>query len=145
MKTANVIEVFMNDDNPYELSSILVNIKNGGSNHSIQRKAIPLNPTSYTVPVVGEQLYVIRAESSNSSLGNSGDGQYYYINPLASHCNLNVNIFPNLHAIGPSNVGSDYGQVSLGVPNVSSGLSNKPKLGEGFSENDKVFMYLWID
>ena len=128
----------MNDDNPYELSSILVNIKNGGSNHSIQRKAIPLNPTSYTVPVVGEQVYVIRAESSNSSLGNSGDGQYYYINPLASHCNLNVNIFPNLHAIGPSNAGSDYGQVSLGVPNVSSGLSNKPKLGEGFSENDKV-------
>jgi hypothetical protein len=138
MKTANVIEVFMNDDNPYELSSILVNIKNGGSNHSIQRKAIPLNPTSYAVPIVGEQVYVIRAESSNSSLGNSGDGQYYYINSLASHCNLNINIFPDLHAIGPSNIGNDYDQVSLGVPNVSSGLSNKPKLGEGFSENDTV-------
>lgn len=138
MKTANVVEVFMNDDNPLELSSILVNVKNGSSDHSQLRKAIPLNPTSYTVPVVGEQVYVIRAQSSNSSLGNAGEGQYYYINPLASHCNLNINLLPNLHAIGETGVGGDYDEVSLGVPNISSTLSTKEKLGEGFESNDKV-------
>ena len=138
MKTANVVEVFMNDDNPFELSSILVNVKNGSSDHSQLRKAIPLNPTSYTVPVVGEQVYVIRAQSSNSSLANAGEGQYYYINPLASHCNLNINLLPNLHAIGQNGIGGDYDEVSLGVPNISSTLSTKEKLGEGFESNDKV-------
>jgi len=138
MKTANVVEVFMNDDNPYELSSILVNVKNGSSDHSQLRKAIPLNPTSYTVPVVGEQVYVIRVQSSNSSLGNAGESQYYYINPIASHCNLNINLLPNLHAIGQSGVGGDYNEVSLGVPNISSTLSTKEKLGDGFESNDKV-------
>lgn len=138
MKTANVIEVFMKDDNPFELSSILVNIKQGGSSYSTTRKAIPLNPTSYSVPVVGEQVYIIRAQSNSSSISKRADEQYYYINPLASHCNLNLNLLPDLHATGPSKIGGDYNEVSLGVPNVSSTFSNNPKLGEGFESADKV-------
>lgn len=126
-----VTEVFLVDGNPTDIYKIKVSIKRSFANAS-NEFAYPLNPYIKSIPIIGEQVYLINGMGATSG-PLSGGYDYYYISPTFLQRSINNNPLPKaiIQSAQTFNSTTYTGQV---IPNVSSPDSGDVNFGKGFSE-----------
>jgi len=137
MKFAQVLEVYLNEDEPkiegidngpYTIQALL---KQGSSSQIIL--ATPLNIHEKYIPVVGEYVGVQKGPSDfNSGIG-FGRTTFYYTTPLALQKNINNNILENAGQLEASGVGGDYASAGAGI-SVSTNPAAGDKKNKEFKE-----------
>ena len=131
-----VTEVFLRDGNPNDIYKIRVSL-----NKTLGRKsdvdAYPLNPYIKSVPVVGENVYLI-VNSSSESKPYFIQNNYYYISPTFLHRALNNNILPELviDTVTNSPNSTNYDSPPINKPQLSQNISKTG--GPGFVIDDNI-------
>lgn len=133
MKLGTVIGVYLDDDTYENFNTITVSVKDRGTKNIL--RCTPLDTNSRKIPVIGEQVYIVVANSDEAS-NSSQSTKNYYTSVVGIQNNVNHNALPKLTF---AEVGSspNFSQVSNGIPAVTSGDSN-PDLGIGFEEVSNV-------
>jgi len=131
MKFGTVKSIVLNDSEVDTLNSILVAITTSGTGRLI--RCFPLSLNSRHIPTLGEQVYVLTANSDLASGTGQGSVRNYYISTVALQNNINSNALPELTKKKPGNPGDQYGNSSSGI-SFSSNSSDKKDLGTGFEE-----------
>ena len=125
MKYAQVLEVYLNDDNENGPYTIQAQLKESTTSKRILAK--PLSILNKTIPVVGEYVCVQKAPSDSISAVADGDTIFYYTTPVSLQGNVNNNILENATKVEGRIVGTDYATTSAGTPNVSTRTTSDPK------------------
>jgi hypothetical protein len=125
MKYAQVLEVYLDDDNPNGPYSIQASLKESNTSKRILAK--PLSILSKTIPVVGEYVCIQKAPSDFISATGGGATVFYYSHPVSLQGNVNNNILEKATRLEGSTVGGDYNITSAGVPNTSGPSKSDPK------------------
>jgi hypothetical protein len=131
MKFGTVESIVLSDSENDTLNSIIVSITTGGTGRLI--RCFPLSINSRHIPTLGEQVYVITANSDLASGTGQGAVRDYYIAPVALQNNLNNNALPKLTIKDVTSNGDQYGNASSGI-SFSSNSSTQVDLGTGFEE-----------
>lgn len=134
MKYAQVLEVYLNDDDQFGPYTIQALLKSSNTNNKILAK--PLNILSKTLPVVGEYVCIQKAPADDVSALSSGKNIFYYSSPVSIQGNVNNNILENASSIQGKSIGGDYSVTSAGIPNVSSPSKSDPKNKEFIEVSD---------
>lgn len=130
MKLATVEKVVLDDKDPNLVNVVYATYRSSGAGSAII--CYPLNLNARYVPIIGEQIYVISANSSEASGTTTSRLKNYYLSPVSLQYNINHNSLPELTAVlgSPS---PDFGSVSAGVPTGTKPVT-QPDLGNGFKE-----------
>lgn len=131
MKIGTVESVILNDNDRDSLNSILVSVTKGGTGGTI--RCFPLSINTRQIPTLGEQVYVLVANSDLASGTGQGATRNYYISPVALQNNVNSNALPNLTKKEGGAGSSLFGAASSGI-SFSSNSSADTDLGTGFQE-----------
>ena len=107
-------------------------------NPNVQIIAYPYDMTIRRIPLIGEAVVLLQAQSATSNANQRQQNTtYYYLNPVSLQKNPHNNALPtskdlvlNLPSAG------NYEQAAAGVPGSSGG--SEKSLGKGFSERDDV-------
>jgi hypothetical protein len=126
-----VTEVFLKDGNPTDIYKIRVSIKRSFGNASTEF-AYPLNPYIKSVPIIGEQVYLINGMGATSG-PLSGGYDYYYISPTFLQRAINNNPLPK-SIVNTAQSFNATTYTSQTIPNNSSVEDNNQNFGKGFSE-----------
>jgi len=119
MKFAQVLQVYLNEDDPsingvesgpYTIQALL---KDGFTNQTIL--ATPLNLNQKHIPVVGEYVAVQRGPSEFQSGAGFGKSKFYYTSPLGLQKNINNNILENAGEIKSTSAGEGFAQSVAGI------------------------------
>lgn len=128
---AEVTEVFLSDRNSDNFYKIGVSLKQGfgGATNAV---AYPLNPYIKSIPLIGEQVYLITATGPESG-PLSGGYQYYYISPTFLQRGLNNNPLPGAvkNTITSLNVTTNYSSPN---PQRTNTTNRRKDFGKGFVE-----------
>jgi hypothetical protein len=128
---AEVTEVFLSDRNSDNFYKIGVSLKQGfgGATNAV---AYPLNPYIKSIPLIGEQVYLITAIGPESK-PLSGGYQYYYISPTFLQRGLNNNPLPKAieNVVTQTNITSDYSSPN---PQRTNTTNRRKDFGKGFVE-----------
>lgn len=125
------------DGNPLTLGTIKVQFK-GSSRLKNTKFASPLNSNIKRIPLIGEQVLVVKTVSGQAFSGGAAK-QYYYLDPINVQGELNNNALPgqmDYSIEGGSGTSDNYSQTP-GTPNQKSGKEDT-KLGSTFEESTKV-------
>jgi len=126
-----VTEVFLADGNPNDIYKIRVSIKRSFGNASSEF-AYPLNPYIKSIPIIGEQVYLISGMGSTSGT-LSGGYEYYYISPTFLQRTINNNPLPNAIIKSAQSFNADIYTDQI-IPNLSTANSEGIDFGKGFYE-----------
>lgn len=133
MKLGTVIGINLSDSNSDNFNSIIVSLKDRASRNNL--RCFPLNPNSRHIPVLGEQVYVIVANSDEAS-ASSQSSRNYYISVVGLQKNVNHNALPKLtNSEGPST--PNFNQAFNGIP-IQSSTDDAVDFGNGFVEASNV-------
>jgi len=108
------------------------------SNPNTQIKAYPYDMSMRRVPLIGEAVVLLQAQSATASAGQKQQNQtYYYLNPVSLQKNPHNNALPTSKdlVLNIPNAGG-YNAAAAGTPSIS-GISDK-SLGKGFTERTDV-------
>ena len=130
MKLGTVIGVNLSDDDYNTFSSVIVKTKYAGT--SSQLRCYPLTPNTRSIPVIGEQVYILTANSDDSS-GVSGGTRNYYVSVVGIQRNLNHNALPGGVTIEAQTT-PNFSQVENGIPLQDTPSTSDVDLGGGFEE-----------
>jgi hypothetical protein len=130
MKVGVVKGVILDDDNADNFGSIIVDTTAGGIGSKI--RCYPLNTNHRQIPILGEQVYVYTTTSDEAS-GLNGGTRNYYASIVSLQKNVNHNALPKSKLIEGASGGSEYGNVSSGIPQNSS-TDSTVDFGVGFVE-----------
>jgi hypothetical protein len=99
--------------------------------------AYPLNPYSYTVPLIGEHVIVYQSLSSTASTTNQRNSRYYYGSIIPAQSSIFENSVPGVTSTSFKNNSTRTSQYSAqsGTPNQNK--LTTPTLGETFTDTDK--------
>jgi len=128
---AEVTEVFLSDRNSDNFYKIGVSLKQGlGS--ATNAVAYPLNPYIKSIPLIGEQVYLISATGPESGPLSAGY-QYYYISPTFLQRGLNNNPLPGAvkNTITLLNAAKNYSSPN---PQRTNTTNLRKDFGKGFVE-----------
>ena len=132
MKFAQVIEVYLNEDEPKieglekGTYTIQVLLKTGSSSQRVL--ALPLNINSKYIPVVGEYVIIEKGPSDYVSAAKSGRTKYYYSTPVSVQNNINNNILENTSELkGSGGLGFGAAAAGLSSAGASGGADKKNK------------------
>jgi len=128
------------DGNPLPLGTIQVEYKTS-SRGGIKNKqfASPINSNIKRIPLIGEQVLIIRSIAGTSFSGGA-DLNFYYLDPINVQGELNNNALPgqlDYSTSGGSDTSTEYSQTQ-GTPNKQSSGRQNNKLGATFEESTKV-------
>lgn len=126
-----VTEVFLKDENPNDIYKIKVSFKRSVGSASTEF-AYPLNPYIKSVPIIGEQVYLITGMGSKSRGAFSGGYEYYYISPTFLQRTINNNPLPKTIINTARTFNTNVYTQQL-IPDVSS-PDNNDGFGKGFSQ-----------
>jgi len=133
MKLGTVISVNLSDSNPDNFNSIIVSLQDRASKNNL--RCFPLSPNSRHIPILGEQVYVIVANSDEAS-ASSQSSRNYYISVVGLQRNVNHNALPKLtNSEGKST--PNFSQAFNGIP-IQSSTDSKVDFGNGFVEDSSV-------
>ena len=135
MKLGTVESIVLNDNDVESFNSILVSTTKGGTGALI--RCFPMSVNSRHIPTLGEQVYVLVANSDLASGTGQGQVRNYYISPVSIQNNINSNALPKLTKKKLSSPGDNYSSAGSGIA-FSSNSSDKPDLGRGFVEEDGI-------
>ena len=127
LESAEVIEVFLQDNIQNYYTVRFKFLSRPGSNEQNTNTAIPLNTHIKTIPVPGEIILIVSAASSFAGNFRLNDGIFYYLSIVNVQSNINYNGIPTSSTVPGSNVTS-YQNASFGVtssPNQSQPSRNK--------------------
>lgn len=130
MKLATVEKIVLNDKDPNLVNVVYATYRAGGTGAAVI--CYPLNLNSRHIPVVGEQVYVISANSSDASGTTTARMKNYYLSPVSLQYNINHNALPELTQTTAGG-GASLSSVSAGIP-VATPSTTPPDLGNGFKE-----------
>lgn len=130
MKLATVEKVVLNDKDPNLVNVVYATYRSAGAGAAII--CYPLNLNARYVPVIGEQIYVISANSSEAGGTTQSRMKNYYLSPVSLQYNINHNSLPELTSV-LGNVSPDFASIGAGVPTGTPSLT-PPDLGNGFKE-----------
>ena len=132
MKFAQVIEVYLNEDEPkiegLEKGTYVIQVllKTGSSSQRVL--ALPLNINSKHIPVVGEYVIIEKGPSDYVSAAKSGRTKYYYSSPVSVQNNINNNILENTSELkGFGGLGFGAASAGLSSGGASGGADKKNK------------------
>lgn len=133
MKLGTVIGVYLDDDTYENFNTITVSVKDRGTKNII--RCTPLDTNSRKIPILGEQVYIVVANSDEAS-NSSQATKNYYTSVVGIQNNVNHNALPNLTTIEDGG-SPNFSQVSNGIPLATSNDSSVD-LGIGFEEVSNV-------
>jgi hypothetical protein len=133
MKLGTVISINLSDSNPDNFNSIIVSLKDRASRNNL--RCFPLNPNSRHIPILGEQVYVIVANSDEAS-ASSQSSRNYYISIVGLQKNVNHNALPKL-TNSESSITPNFNQAFNGIP-IQSSTDDAVDFGNGFIEDSNV-------
>lgn len=129
MKLGTVVGINLSDDDFTSFNSIIVSTKYSGTASLL--RCYPLSPNSRSIPVIGEQVYVIVANSDEAS-GVTGATRNYYTSVVGLQGNVNHNALPGSSKIIPTET-PNFSQVENGIPLQDNNQIDED-LGIGFKE-----------
>ena len=133
MKLGTVISINLSDSNPDNFNSILVSLQDRASTNIL--RCFPLNPNSRHIPILGEQVYVIVANSDEAS-ASSQSSRNYYISVVGLQKNVNHNALSELtKSEGKST--PNFSQAFNGIP-IQSSTDSQIDFGNGFVEDSSI-------
>lgn len=107
----------------------------GSNNQSIV--ASPLDVNIKRVPILGESVMILQADSAEGS-GGQRNTKKYYLNPSGLQKNIHSNALPNGNKINTTDGGDSYVSAQNGNPNASGTTDGSSNLGDGFVERSDV-------
>ena len=127
-----VLEIFLKDGNPNEIYKIRVstNTSAGFVKQNEGIFAYPLNPYIKSVPVIGEQVFLLQSISAFNTPSKSAS-TYYYISPVFIQRSLNTNPLPKTNKRGFINFNS--GVYDNPIP-ITNNIFKKEGFSNGFEE-----------
>jgi len=127
-----VLEIFLKDGNPNEIYKIRVstNTSAGFVKQNEGVFAYPLNPYIKSVPVIGEQVFLLQSISAFNTPSKSAS-TYYYISPVFIQRSLNTNPLPKTNKRGFINFNS--GVYDNPIP-ITNNIFKKEGFSNGFEE-----------
>jgi len=127
-----VLEIFLKDGNPNEIYKIRVstNTSAGFVKQNEGVFAYPLNPYIKSVPVIGEQVFLLQSISAFNTPSKSAS-TYYYISPVFIQRSLNTNPLPKTNKRGFINFNSDIYDNPIPITN---NIFKKEGFSNGFEE-----------
>ena len=127
-----VLEIFLKDGNPNEIYKIRVstNTSAGFVKQNEGDFAYPLNPYIKSVPVIGEQVFLLQSISAFNTPSKSAS-TYYYISPVFIQRSLNTNPLPKTNKRGFINFNS--GVYDNPIP-ITNNIFKKEGFSNGFEE-----------
>ena len=127
-----VLEIFLKDGNPNEIYKIRVstNTSAGFVKQNEGVFAYPLNPYIKSVPVIGEQVFLLQSISAFNTPPKSAS-TYYYISPVFIQRSLNTNPLPKTNKRGFINFNS--GVYDNPIP-ITNNIFKKEGFSNGFEE-----------
>mgnify|MGYP006075406105 CR=1 FL=1 len=132
--SATVLKVNLKDDDTNKLYSITAAM-GGMQNNAVE--ASPYNVNIKQIPLVGETVIMLTADSGESK-GKDGGKTYYYLGPLGIQSNVHTNALLG-NKIVLSEEDTDAGNTQTGNANVTSNNETADiSLGEGFEENESI-------
>lgn len=130
LESAEVIEVFLQDNIQNYYTVRFKFLSSPGSNDKNTNTAIPLNTHIKTIPVPGEIILIVSAASSFAGNFRLNDGAFYYLSIVNVQSNINYNGVPTSATVPTTNATS-FRDATLGV---SSALKTSQP-----SRNKKTF------
>jgi hypothetical protein len=132
-QSGTIQEVNLKDDDVNILYSIKVLMRSG---RGVLIEAFPLDVNVKRIPIMGEQVIVIKSQSPESD-PKKARSKNYYLHPVPVQLNVHNNSLPTAHSVVSTTSGGNYGSTSAGNPNTSGGESDAD-LGDGFVERTDV-------
>jgi len=133
MKLGTVMSINLSDNDSDNFNSILVSLLDRSTTNTL--RCYPLNPNSRHIPILGEQVYVIVANSDTSS-ASSQSSRNYYMSVVGLQKNVNHNALPSL-TNSEGTPTPNFAQVSNGIP-IQSSTDDKVDFGIGFVEDSSI-------
>lgn len=133
MKLGTVISVNLSDTESDNFNSIVVSLTDRSAVNAL--RCYPLNPNSRHIPILGEQVYVVVANSDDAS-ASSQSTRNYYMSVVGLQKNVNHNALPSL-TNSEGTPTPNFSQVSNGIP-IQSSTDNKIDFGIGFVEDSSI-------
>jgi len=127
-----VLEVFLKDGSPNDIYKIRVstNTSAGFVKQNEGVFAYPLNPYIKSVPVIGEQVFLLQSISAFNAPSKSAS-TYYYISPIFIQRNLNTNPLPKTNKRGFINFNASAYENPIPITN---NIFKKDEFQNGFEE-----------
>ena len=135
-ESGTIQEVNLKDDDVNILYSIKVLMKSG---RGVLIEAFPLDVNVKRIPVLGEQVIVIKSQSPESDPKKTRS-KNYYLHPVPVQLNVHNNSLPKAHSVVSTTSGGNYSSTSAGNPNSEGGDSSVDlaKENPGFVERTDV-------
>ena len=133
LQSGTIQEVNLKDDDVNILYSIKVLMRSG---RGVLIEAFPLDVNVKRIPVLGEQVIVIKSQSPESDPKKTRS-KNYYLHPVPVQLNVHNNSMPKAHSVFATTSGGDYSSTSTGTPN-SEGGDSSVGFGDGFVERTDV-------
>ena len=133
MKLGTVISVNLSDTDSDNFNSIIVSLTDRSAVNNL--RCYPLNPNSRHIPILGEQVYVITANSDNASAASQST-RNYYTSIVGLQKNVNHNALPTL-TNRKGTPTPNFSQVSNGIP-IQGSADSGVDFGIGFIEDSSV-------
>jgi hypothetical protein len=107
----------------------------GANNQSVV--ASPLDTNIKRIPILGESVMILQADSAEGS-GGQKNTKKYYLNPSGLQKNIHSNALPAGNKVGTTDGGASYASAQNGNPNTSNTTDSSANLGDGFVERTDV-------
>jgi len=131
VRTGEVIEISLKDDNIYAITAKIV-----GASGGIEI-CFPLDVNIKRIPVKGDIVLIHSSVSPDSNAGLVTPRNYYTITSPQS--NINNNVLPNVVVPSPEDSDTDDREgAESGTPSVANTDDGDHDLGEGFTEDGNI-------
>jgi hypothetical protein len=113
-----------------------IKVSADGSNSNIV-SASPLDTNIKRIPIIGESVVILQADSPEGSGGQKNTKKYYF-NPTGLQKNIHNNALPGGNTVTTSDDGNSYPNALAGNPTLLGNSDKSADLGKGFVERTDV-------